>query len=83
MIAKYLFIRVFQRELLIGGVNMKKITMFIALLTILAGCADNVAAYTPSRIKDKYYEIYDITKYHKPQYQYFIFDKDYDVLDYG
>lgn len=49
------------------------------------GCAEEIK--TPSDlippVKEKYFEIYDITKYSYPQEQYFIFDSNHDVLDYA
>lgn len=67
---------------------MKKLLIiFIVLIIILAGCAKENEKPSITSVKPyeegKYYELYDITKYSYPQIQYFIFDEDHDILDYG
>lgn len=63
------------------------ILILIILIAIFGGCAKEIE--TPSNPsatpyeKGKYYELYKITKYSYPQYQYFVFDNNHDVLDYG
>jgi hypothetical protein len=71
---------------------MKRLSIAVLLLIIFTGCSSDITAEkdvnthispTPYEIKATYYEVYDITKYCKPQYQYYIFDKEHNVLDYG
>lgn len=62
----------------------------IAVVFMLAACSSaNVYNEGPAAtpydyvVIEEYYEVYGITKYLKPQYQYFIFDNEHEVLDYG
>lgn len=69
---------------------MKKILAIVFIIICLGGCSNNAASDSPADTPVKipyefsdYYEIYDITKYNKPQFQWFIFDNEHEVLDYG
>jgi hypothetical protein len=60
----------------------------MAILMILAGCTnsksssmDGIGDGLVEKTRD--YEIYDISKYNRTQYQYFIFDMSHQVLDDG
>lgn len=73
--------------------KMSKIFLFIISLTafLLISChqstlqqSQQVASQTSEVIiKDQNYEVYDISKYKIPQYQYFVFDTNNEVLDYN
>lgn len=64
---------------------MKKIIIMTLLLIIFAscsGCGNSIQSSaapenTPYEIKERYYEVYDITKHGRPAYQYIIFDSNH------
>lgn len=68
---------------------MKRVIIIgILILIILIGgcCKENGTLIIPSVTpyeKGQYYEIYDVTKHNKPQIQYFVFDNDHEIMDYG
>lgn len=63
---------------------MRKLLAAFLSLLLFAGCANDKDPPSSPYIIDPYFEVYEVTKYGTaPQFQYFIFDKDHAVLDYG
>lgn len=70
---------------------MKRIVSMVILIILLAGCSNsNISDREPTstismqyEVKERYYEIHDITKHERPLYQYYIFNGNHEVVDYG
>lgn len=70
---------------------MKRIVLMVILIILIAGCSNsNISDRESSptinmhyEVKERYYEIYDITKHERPLYQYYIFNGNHEVVDYG
>lgn len=64
---------------------MKKIILMIVLLMALVGCtSEEVVQNNDVPVeKGEHFEVYDITKYNRPVYQYFIFSRNHLVFTDG